>query len=99
MNLNHYVLSLLILFSFTTLTAKTVDVDKFRTNEKVVALTFDDGPHPRYTPKILAVLEKYDVKASFFLLENLLVNIHVLLNVLRRKAIALEIILIYIIPI
>lgn len=66
MNLNHYVLSFLILLFFTTLSAKTVDVDKFKTNEKVVALTFDDGPHPRYSPKILAVLEKYDVKASFF---------------------------------
>lgn len=31
-----------------------------------VALTFDDGPHPQYTPKILAILRKYHVKATFF---------------------------------
>lgn len=32
-----------------------------------VALTFDDGPHPTYTPQILAILKKYNVKATFFL--------------------------------
>ena len=31
-----------------------------------IALTFDDGPHPVLTPKILAVLEKYGIKATFF---------------------------------
>lgn len=31
-----------------------------------LALTFDDGPHPENTPKLLDVLEKYDVKATFF---------------------------------
>ncbi len=31
-----------------------------------VALTFDDGPHPRWTPIVLAVLDKYDVRATFF---------------------------------
>jgi len=35
--------------------------------KKEIALTFDDGPHPAYTPKILSVLKKYDVKATFFL--------------------------------
>ena len=34
--------------------------------EKYVALTFDDGPHPRYTPKILEILEEYGIKATFF---------------------------------
>lgn len=32
----------------------------------VVALTFDDGPDPRYTPAILDALEKHGVKATFF---------------------------------
>lgn len=36
------------------------------TTDKVVALTFDDGPDPVYTPKILELLEKYHAKASFF---------------------------------
>lgn len=35
---------------------------------KYVALTFDDGPHPTYTPKILDILKKYNAKATFFVL-------------------------------
>lgn len=31
-----------------------------------VALTFDDGPHERWTPKILRVLRRFDVPATFF---------------------------------
>ena len=31
-----------------------------------VYLTFDDGPHPTWTPRVLAVLKKYGVKAVFF---------------------------------
>lgn len=33
---------------------------------KRIALTFDDGPHPRYTPEILDILAEYNVKATFF---------------------------------
>jgi peptidoglycan/xylan/chitin deacetylase (PgdA/CDA1 family)/TolA-binding protein len=33
---------------------------------KTVALTFDDGPHPRYTDQVLAILKKYDLHATFF---------------------------------
>ncbi|RDW19951.1 polysaccharide deacetylase family protein [Oceanobacillus chungangensis] len=43
----------------------TWDID---TKEKMVAITFDDGPHPQYTPDILDVLAKYDAKATFFVL-------------------------------
>ncbi|TAK79142.1 MAG: polysaccharide deacetylase family protein [Gammaproteobacteria bacterium] len=32
-----------------------------------VALTFDDGPNPIYTRQILAILKKYDIKATFFM--------------------------------
>ena len=32
-----------------------------------VALTFDDGPTVEYTPQILAILKKYNVKATFFM--------------------------------
>ncbi|MCE1247767.1 MAG: polysaccharide deacetylase family protein [Firmicutes bacterium] len=35
-------------------------------NIRAVALTFDDGPHPWSTKKLLAVLKKYHVKATFF---------------------------------
>ncbi len=31
-----------------------------------IALTFDDGPHPEYTPSLLKVLDRYEVPASFF---------------------------------
>ncbi|MEC4983088.1 MAG: polysaccharide deacetylase family protein [Oscillatoria sp. PMC 1068.18] len=35
-------------------------------NVQEIALTFDDGPHPEYTPQLLRVLEQYQIKASFF---------------------------------
>ncbi|MBO0861350.1 MAG: polysaccharide deacetylase family protein [Chloracidobacterium sp.] len=34
--------------------------------DKSIALTFDDGPHPRYTDQILATLKKYNARALFF---------------------------------
>lgn len=34
--------------------------------EKMVALTFDDGPDATYTPKVLNILKKYNIKATFF---------------------------------
>ena len=34
--------------------------------ERVIYLTFDDGPIPEVTPKVLAVLDEYEVKATFF---------------------------------
>ncbi|MFI9363750.1 polysaccharide deacetylase family protein [Kitasatospora sp. NPDC053057] len=33
---------------------------------KVVYLTFDDGPSPAYTPRILSILNRYGVHATFF---------------------------------
>lgn len=39
-------------------------------NKKRVALTFDDGPHPVNTVSILKLLEKYEAKATFFMLGN-----------------------------
>ncbi len=38
------------------------------TEEKVIALTFDDGPWPITTENILATLKKEDVKATFFMI-------------------------------
>jgi peptidoglycan/xylan/chitin deacetylase (PgdA/CDA1 family) len=37
------------------------------TSEPVVALTFDDGPHPDYTPLLLEILDRYGAKATFFM--------------------------------
>jgi peptidoglycan-N-acetylglucosamine deacetylase len=41
---------------------------EIKTKEKLVALTFDDGPHPFFTPQILDALAKYDAKATFFVI-------------------------------
>ncbi len=37
-------------------------------NEKVIYLTFDDGPTPDITEKVLTILKKYNAKATFFCL-------------------------------
>jgi peptidoglycan-N-acetylglucosamine deacetylase len=37
-------------------------------NEKAVALTFDDGPSPTYTPQIMALLKLYQARGTFFVL-------------------------------
>ena len=39
-----------------------------RTEEKRIALTFDDGPNPEYTPLLLTKLAEYRVSATFFLI-------------------------------
>lgn len=38
---------------------------------KRIALTFDDGPHYKYTDEILDILSEYDVKATFFVVGQL----------------------------
>jgi len=47
----------------------TYQIKQFgKANGKTIALTFDDGPDSYYTPRILDILKKYNVKASFFLI-------------------------------
>ena len=36
--------------------------------DKAVALTFDDGPDPIHTPRILDILAENNIKATFFLI-------------------------------
>jgi peptidoglycan/xylan/chitin deacetylase (PgdA/CDA1 family) len=43
-------------------------VDSLVMPPKTVALTFDDGPDPEWTPQVLAVLAKYHVPATFFVI-------------------------------
>ena len=43
---------------------------RIKTKEKVIFLTFDDGPDRTNTPKILDILKKYNAKATFFMLES-----------------------------
>lgn len=38
------------------------------TPEKEIALTFDDGPNPAYTPKVLSLLAEYQAPAAFFVI-------------------------------
>src|SRR5215468_1769540 len=38
-----------------------------QTDQKLVALTFDDGPRPQWTNMVLDTLEEYEVPATFFL--------------------------------
>lgn len=43
-------------------------VYRVRTRLPLVALSFDDGPHPSFTPQVLDILKRYDAKATFFLI-------------------------------
>ena len=43
-------------------------VTQYGYHPKQVAITFDDGPDPIWTPKILDVLKKYNVKATFLMI-------------------------------
>jgi peptidoglycan/xylan/chitin deacetylase (PgdA/CDA1 family) len=43
-------------------------VTRFRTQEKAVWLTFDDGPHPEDTPRLLALLKQHKTHATFFVI-------------------------------
>lgn len=42
-------------------------ITNVETEDPVAALTFDDGPHPVYTPYLLKILEKHQAKATFFM--------------------------------
>ncbi|MFB6933041.1 bifunctional polysaccharide deacetylase/glycosyltransferase family 2 protein [Streptomyces chartreusis] len=39
--------------------------------DKTIALTFDDGPNPTWTPQVLAILKKYDIPATFFVVGSM----------------------------
>lgn len=41
-----------------------------RTRSPVVAMTFDDGPHPRLTPALLDMLKARGLRATFYLIGN-----------------------------
>lgn len=41
-------------------------LNKAVTKEKIVAISFDDGPDPEHTPEILAILQQHQVPAAFF---------------------------------
>jgi peptidoglycan/xylan/chitin deacetylase (PgdA/CDA1 family) len=37
-------------------------------SSRAVCLTFDDGPHPEHTPRLLDALAKHDIRATFFVI-------------------------------
>ena len=43
---------------------------RLNTDQRIVALTYDDGPNPPYTGQLLNVLAKHNVKATFFMIGN-----------------------------
>jgi len=57
--------------SFKSILQRLYPCGKFRVG-KAVYLTFDDGPIPEVTLKVLEILDKYGVKATFFMVgENI----------------------------
>jgi peptidoglycan/xylan/chitin deacetylase (PgdA/CDA1 family) len=56
-----------------------------KTNEKVVCLTFDDGPIPELTGEILDILSRYNAKATFFCVgENVARNPEIYAKILEQ---------------
>lgn len=45
-----------------------------RTPSPVVAMTFDDGPHPTHTPRLLDMLRERGIRATFYLIGNRVVQ-------------------------
>src|SRR5437016_6401926 len=43
-------------------------VYRVRTELPLVALSFDDGPHPEFTAQVLEILKQHEAKATFFLI-------------------------------
>lgn len=81
---------ILLTFSFAVYASANIrsgvyvkTVSRLPGNERILALTFDDGPHPVMTPLILDVLKKYEVKASFFCIGE---------NIEKNKSIAYRIV-------
>lgn len=48
--------------------AESRPVYELDADRRVVALTIDDGPDPRHTPTVLALLEQHGIRATFFLI-------------------------------
>ncbi|MBQ7392076.1 MAG: polysaccharide deacetylase family protein [Clostridia bacterium] len=69
-------LSLVLLLHFLTIVS-VAEVKVYRsveTEKKQIALTFDDGPHPILTERILKILDQYGVTATFFMVGENVIN-------------------------
>lgn len=56
---------------FVVETGEEVKTKQEETEKLKIAITFDDGPHPKFTPQLLDGLKERNVKASFFVIGNL----------------------------
>jgi len=63
-----FVISLFCVFFDEAVLVRKGTIFRVSGNDKVVALTFDDGPSPAWTPLILDELKKANIKATFFML-------------------------------
>jgi peptidoglycan/xylan/chitin deacetylase (PgdA/CDA1 family) len=70
---------LVVLFIVSPLSTKALEKDE--DIEKVVYLTFDDGPSYIVTPRVLDILKEKDIKATFFVVGN---KIQYRENILKR---------------
>jgi len=50
------------------------DARSYRLPPKTIALTFDDGPDPVWTPRVMAALDRYNAKATFFVVGSQVVR-------------------------
>ncbi|HEX8217697.1 MAG TPA: polysaccharide deacetylase family protein [Chloroflexia bacterium] len=62
-----FVLLILVAAAFGT-QAGTTPAARASQATKTVYLTFDDGPHPKYTPQVLDLLTRYNARATFFVI-------------------------------
>ena len=46
--------------------ARSLTYSRIRTEGPFIAMTFDDGPHPVHTPRLLDILKRRNIKATFF---------------------------------
>jgi len=58
---------------------------RVKTTEKILYLTFDDGPDPNSTPVFLEILEKNNIQAFFFCTGKAAENFPDLIDLIRKK--------------
>jgi peptidoglycan/xylan/chitin deacetylase (PgdA/CDA1 family) len=69
--LNHIVLGLIGLWPRSrTLGMNMLRLPDASVRRNEISLTFDDGPHPDVTPKVLDILDAHQAKASFFVIAD-----------------------------
>ncbi len=75
-----------ILFSNSRVLSKTNNIIyKTESSDKVVSLTFDDGPNPKYTKQVLDILREENIRGTFFLIgKNVEVYPEVAIDIVKQ---------------